>query len=300
MFRNLRFYAFNIDWPSSEDQLSDMLEQAAFTPCGPLTDRSSGWEAVFPDTSDLLARRLAGADLVKLRSQSRILPAAAVDEALQVRVDDFISRMGESPSTREKRRMKAETRDELMPKAMLKSDRVWGYIDLKLKLIAVGTAQEAMAERFLRRLSAAFGALDVRPLGYNTPVVDLLTKVFLGGAPSQFVVGRECRMQDLRDPASIVRWSNFDLSDRSIRDHVAGGMRLTHLAIEYDNVMSCVVDENGTLTKLKFVGADAEADESDDPQARHDAEFALVSGTVRNLLQDFAKQLGGFASGDKA
>ncbi|MEM6513075.1 MAG: recombination-associated protein RdgC [Pseudomonadota bacterium] len=296
MFRNLRFYTFTIDWPSSEEQLSDLLEQAAFTPCGPLTDRSSGWEAVFPDSSDLLARRLASADLVKLRSQSRILPAAAVDEALQARVEEFIDRMGEAPTAREKRRLKAETRDELLPKAMLKSDRVWGYIDLKLKVIAVGTAQEAMAERFLRRLSAAFGALDVRPLGYNTSVVDLLTRVFLGSAPSQFVVGRECRMQDLRDPASIVRWSNFDLSDRSIRDHVADGMRLTHLAIDYDNVLNCVVDEHGTLTKIKLVGSDVEADTSDDPQARHDAEFALVSGTVRNLLQDFSKLLGGFAS----
>ena len=43
-------------------------------------------------------------------------------------------------------------------------------------------------------------------------------------------------MQDAADAASVVRWTNFDLGDRSIRDHVANGMRLTHLGIVFDNV----------------------------------------------------------------
>ena len=121
----------------------------------------------------------------------------------------------------------------------------------------------------------------------------MLTGILLGGAPEQFAVGRECRMQDAADDGSVVRWSDFDLSDKAIRNHVADGMRLTHLAIEYDNVMSCVLDENGVISKLRFIGMDDDIDNHNDPLARLDAEFVLVTGTLRKLVGDLEKALGG-------
>jgi recombination associated protein RdgC len=294
MFRNVRFYRLQSDWPESELALSNELEKAGFKPCGPLTERSSGWVPVDPDTSQLLARRVNGADLLKLRSQSRVLPAAVINEELESRIDEYRKRMQEAPSPREKRRLKAETRDELLPKAMLRSDKIWGYVDLKEKIVVVDASREAMAERFLRRLRAPFGDLQIQPLQFEQPVDELLTGVFLGGANERFAVGRECRMQDLAEARSIVRWTDFDLTDGTIRDHVVNGMRLTHLAIEYDNVVSFVLDENGVITKLRFLGMDDDGDENE-PLARLDAEFVLITGILRKLLGDLRKSLGGYA-----
>ena len=112
MFRNVRLYSFDNPLPESEEDFSKALQSAAFKPCGPLTERSSGWEPPAPEAGNALARRVNGADLVRLRSQSRVLPAAAVNEELEVRVDDYRNRIGEEPSGREKRRPKAEARDE--------------------------------------------------------------------------------------------------------------------------------------------------------------------------------------------
>ena len=295
MFRNIRFYRLDGTWPESEEALSTSLEQAGFEPCGPLTERSSGWVAIDPDTSELLARRVNGADLIRLRSQSRVLPAAVINEELEVRIEDYRKRMQEAPTPREKRRLKAEARDELMPKAMLKSDRIWGYIDLKEKVLGIDTALESVAERFLRRMQASLDGINIRPLQFMKPVDELLSGIFFEDAPRQFSLGRECRMQDLGDAASKVRWTDFDLSDKSIRDHVSNGMRLTHLSIVYDNIMKFVMDENGVLTKLKFVGMDDDNEGHTDPLARQDAEFVLITATLRNLLGDLKKQLGGFA-----
>ena len=295
MFRNVRYYRLDGVWSESEEALSTCLEQAGFEPCGPLTERSSGWVAVDPDTSDLLSRRVNGADLLRLRSQSRVLPAAVINEELEARIEEFRSRMQEAPTPREKRRLKAEARDELMPKAMLKSDRIWGYVDLKEKVLGIDTALDSVAERFLRRLQASIDGVNIRPLQFMLPVEELLTGVFFDDAPKQFSLGRECRMQDLADAGSIVRWTDFDLSDKTIRDHVANGMRLTHLAIVYDNVMSCVLNENGVISKIRFLGMDDDVENHKDPLARQDAEFVLITGTLRNLLGDLKKQLGGFA-----
>lgn len=295
MFRNVRYYRLDNTWPESEELLSEVLRNAEFEPCGPLTERSSGWVAVYPASGEWLARRLNGADLVRLRSQSRLLPPTVVNEELESRIEAFGQRTNETPSARDKKRLKAEVRDELMPRALLKSDKIWGFVDLKEKLIGIDTAQNAAAERFLRRLRAAFGDLNIRPLHFQQPVAELLTKVFLGDAPGQIVVGRECRMQDARDPGSIVRWTDFDLSDKSIRDHVAHGMRLTHLGIVYDNVMSCVLDENGVISKIRFVGMDDDGEDHTDPFARLDAEFVMATGTLRMLVADLKKLLGGYA-----
>jgi recombination associated protein RdgC len=295
MFRNVRYYRLDGVWPESEEALSQCLEQAGFEPCGPLTERSSGWVAVDPDSSDLLSRRVNGADLIRLRSQSRVLPAAVINEELETRIEEFRSRMQEAPSAREKRRLKAEARDELMPKAMVKSDRIWGYIDLKEKVLGIDTALDSVAERFIRRLQASIDGVSIRPLQFMKPVDELLTGIFFEDAPGQFSLGRECRMQDLADAGSIVRWTAFDLSDKTIRDHVANGMRLTHLAIVYDNIMSCVINENGVITKLRFLGMDDDVENHNDALARQDAEFVLITGTLRNLLGDLKKALGGFA-----
>jgi len=295
MFRNVRYYRLDGVWPESEKALSTCLEQAGFEPCGPLTERSSGWVAVDPDTSDLLARRLNGADLIRLRSQSRVLPAAVINEELEAKIEDFRRRMKEAPSPREKRRLKAEARDEMMPKAMVKSDKIWGYVDLKEKVLGIDTALDSVAERFLRRLQASLDGINIRPLQFMKPVDELLTGIFFEDAPKQFSLGRECRMQDLADAGSIVRWTDFDLADKMIRDHVANGMRLTHLAIVYDNIMSCVLNENGVISKLRFLGMDDDIENHKDPLARQDAEFVLITGTLRNLLTDLKKQLGGLA-----
>lgn len=295
MFRNARFYRLDGAWPKAEESLSRNLEKAGFEPCGPLTERSSGWVPVDLEAGDSLARRVNGADLLRLRSQSRVLPHAAINEELELRVAKFRDRMREAPSPREKRRLKTEARDELMPRALLRSDRIWGFVDLQEKILGIDTARDAAAKRFLRRLQASIDGLSIGPLQYTQAIGEFLHAIFTGAAPKQFAAGRECRMQDTADAGSIVRWTDFDLTDSAIRNHVTNGMRLTHLAIEYDNVMSCVLDQNGVISKLKFIDMDDDSADKNDPLARLDAAFVLLTGTLRSFLGDLKKALGGIA-----
>lgn len=293
MFRNVRYYRFAGEWPGAEEAVSEQLARFKFRACGPLSERSSGWVPTDPKGEGLLARRVNGADLVRLRTQSRVLPPAAINEALEERLEIFRRRMGEEPTPRDKRRLKAETREELLTKALLKSDRTWGYIDPVEKVIGIDAAQPAACERFLSHFRQPFDSLNITPLAFKEPVDALLTKIFLGDAPPRFHIGRECRMRDAGDAGSVVRWTNFDLNDRTIRNHVADGMQLTHLAIEYADILSCMIDQHGALTKLKFLGADDKDTQFDnEPVARQDAEFVLLTGTLRQLLGDLQNILG--------
>lgn len=299
MFRSVRFYSVSSPWPDSEQALSERLAAAAFKPCGSYTERSSGFEPPTGLTSGPLARRVAGADLIRVRNQARVLPTAAINEALEVRLAEYRERMQEEAGRRTKRKLREQTRDELLPKALLKSDRTTALFLVDENVLALGTASEKRAEQFFDLLRLSLGKLDFEPLTLERPVDQLLTRVFAGDPPPKFALGREARMRDRADAKSSVRWSEIDLTHANVRRCIKDGMELTHLGIEFGGALRGVLAANGTLGKVKLVGLDdtAAADEPsegvDEPLARLDAELALLGGTLRQLVAGLRQALGG-------
>ena len=297
MFRNLRLYRLHGDWPQTEEELSNQLMNVPFKPCGSYTERSAGWEPPVAELPDMLARRVAGSDLIRLRSQTRLLPVAAINEALDERVDEFRARTERDPSRKERRDLKDEVYAELMPRALLKSDRIWGAYLGAEKVLAVDTASETQADRFLDQLRSAFGTLPITPIGFKEPLGKLLTTIFLGSGPPAFVAGRECRMLDPAAGSASVSWMDIDLADVSVQKHVRDGLKLDRLALSFDEVANLVLDGEGVIRKLKLLGMDQIEDGDavdENPIGRLDAEFVVIAGTLIRLLGALKKQLGGF------
>lgn len=294
MYRSVRFFSLASPWPDSEQALADALDVSAFAPCGPLTERTSGWEPPVGEADAPLARRVAGADLLRLRTQMRVLPAPAVDEALEARLEEYRTRMQQEPTRRTRRQLKEKTRDELLPKALLKSERTRGACILSERIVAIDAGAEARAERFVEHLRGPLPKLALKPLEFEQPVAGLMTRILLGDAPAGFTVGRECRMHDPADVKSTVRWTGTDLDSGIVRRCLKEGMQLTHLGIEFGAALSCVIDGNFAITKLRLVGMDEREDVplDDDPFARFDAEAALLTGTLRELVVSVSRLLG--------
>ena len=297
MFRNLRFYRVFSPWPDTEEELSETLGKKVFTPCGSFSEKSGGWEAPAAPWSPLLCRSLAGADLLQLRTQSRVLPAAAIKEALEDRVAEYQDRMDQDPPRAEVRRLREETRDALLPKALVKSERTGAFYLHSDSLLVIDAATDAKAEWLIDHLRFCFTSFRCAPLAFNASPAELLTRIFMGESPLGFKLGRECRMQDLMDSKAIATWRDIDLTDASIRHHVIEGMKLTHLGVEFGNIMRCTLSEDAVFSKVKFMtGEDAEPAENEDSLMRQDAEFVLLSGTVSRMIKDLCKLLGGFTS----
>lgn len=297
MFRNIRLYRVTGQWPDSEEALSKKLESREFSPCGRFSERSAGWEAPSGIEGDHLCRRLAGADLLQLRTQSRVLPPAAVKEALEVRVAEYKARTQQDPSRQEVRKLKEATRDELMSRSLLKSDRTRGFFLHSDGILGVDAASPATAEWFLEHLRMSLGQVSYFPLAFSEDPLALLTRLFLGHAVPRFHVGRECRMQDASDKRSIVTWRELDLAEASIRQHLNEGLKLTHLGLVYDEILTFLLSNEAVLSKVKFIeGNAADVTDDEDPLARLDAEFVLLTGVVQRLLKDLSNELGGIAN----
>ena len=295
MFRNLRFYRVTSPWPETEEQLSEKLAENAFTPCGSFAERSAGWETMGNNEGDPLCRRLNGADLFQLRTQSRVLPVAAINEALEERLTEFRNRMELEPTRAEVRRLKEETRDKLLPTSLVKSERSRACFIKSESLLVIDVGTISKAEWVIDQIRACFDEFYCTPLTFNNSPGDLLTGIFMGDSPLGFSLGRECRMQDVKDTKSVVTWRDFELSDHSIRQHVVEGMRITHLGVGFDEIMTCVIDQEGVISKVKFIEGEVVDQWGEDPLAKMDADFVLLTGAVRRLMEDLKKLLGGYA-----
>jgi recombination associated protein RdgC len=294
MFKSLRFYRIHSDWPGSEEALSKRLDEASFKPCPTFSESSLGFEAPVEGAGDLLCRRLAGADLLQLRLQSRVLPTAVVNEALIERVAEFNSRAQRDPSRKERRDLKEEVYSELLPRALLRSDRIRVFYILSEKILAITTPSANAAERVLDVLRDALGSLQAVPLEYKRPMDSLMTKIFLGDGPSEFGLGRECRMKDLADPKAKVSWLDMDLADPSVRKHVTNGLGLDRLGFQFDGLLRATIDDDLVLRKIRLEGIEDLDDlDQEDPLARHDAEFSLYCGLITRLLRSWHTLLGG-------
>lgn len=296
MFRNLRFYRVDSPWPESEAELDERLSENPFRTCGAFSERSAGWEPPGDTDDSSLCRRLNGADLLQLRTQARVLPNAAVKEALEERVEAFRARMGIEPPRREIRRLKAETRDELLGKALLKSERTRACMIHAEALLAIDAASPAKAEWFIEQLRPCFGRFECVPLAFKSPADTLLKRIFLGELQSPFAAGRECRMQDPSDARATGTWKNIDIGADDIRRHVRDGMRLTHLGVVFEDSVECVLGEDGVIGRLRFPDAQADDTGDEDPLARLDADFVLLSATARRLAEALKSLLGGYSA----
>lgn len=296
MFKNARIYRIHSPWPDTEASLHTQLEHHAFTPCGSLSERSAGWESPAGNDDPTLARRVAGADLLRVRHQTRLLPPAAVNEALAERVELFKSRAQRDPSRKEKRELKEDTYAALLPKALLKSDRIHGLYLQGESLLAVDTVSDTQAELFMDQLRNAFGSLEATPLAFKKPIAELLQQVFLGKGPSDFNAARECRMQDPGNGGSTVSWMDMDLADAQVRRHVQTGLAIDRLGVHFDGSLGLVLDRDAVIRKYRYLAQDAMDDLPDEePLAKLDAEIAMLAGSLTALCRALQKHQGGYA-----
>ena len=254
-----------------------------------------GFEPPAADPAETLCRRVGGAELIQLRWQSRVLPNAAVKEALAERIADFERRTTRAPTRVEKRELKEDVYSELLPRALLKSDRIQAFYLIDEQILAIATPSEKVALEFLDTLREALGSLLATPLEYSKSVQAMLKEIFLGGEVGAFAMGRECRMKDPSETTSSVSWLDIDIHDASVRKHVQEGLVLDRLGLSWNAQVRFVLADDLVLRKVRFEGLqELDELEEEDPLMRQDAEFVLTTGLIRSLLASLKKELGGY------
>lgn len=298
MFKNVIAYRFNKPFTVDAEVLDWHLNEFKFTPCGSQDISKFGFTNAPGKHGHTLVHSAEGYHMVAVTKESKILPAAAVKEAKDAKVDLIEQAEGRKLAKKEKDAIKDEVIQEMLPRAFTKQSVTRALIMPELNLILVDSSSYAKAEELLALLRKALGSLPVIPLIYKTPVEWTLTKwVELGSSPLPFENQYDAELSGGED-SGVVRFKEQDLREDEVIAHIATGKQVHKLALNYGQSMSFIACSDGSLKRVKFAEEFmAKNDEvGEDVAARLDADFILCAKELNSLMGAFEFSLGGYES----
>lgn len=298
MFKNIIAYRFNKPFAVDSAALESAMEEFKFTPCGSQDISKFGFTNALGKHGHTLVHSAEGYHMVAVTKESKILPAAAVKEAVILNVEFLEGQDGRKLTKKEKDAIKDEVITEMLPRAFTKQSVTRALIMPELNLILVDSSSYAKAEELLALLRKSIGSLPVIPLSYKTPVESTLTEwLKCGSAPlPYFYMMNEAELRCAE--TGIARFKDQDLREDEVLAHIATGKQVHKLALDYSGSVSFVACSDGSLKRIKFAEEFMAANDEvgDDVAARLDADFILCANELRSLMGSLELGLGGYES----
>lgn len=296
MLKNARIYRFTEPMTIVSAALEDRLQAHPFRPCGPLESMTMGFVPP-PQTqeSGALVHPCGDFLLLCVRIQERLLPAAALADALAARIATIEAQELRTLGRAERKRLRTAIADEMLPQVFPQSKRVLLYLDRRADLLVVDTASQAQADDLVSLLREAADSLPVRPLDGHFVSSTLGAWMRDGSAPADVALDDACELRDPEDSARVVRCAGENLWSEEILNHVRAGKSVRRLAMTWNDGISFVLDQDLVLRKIRLldaVTADLLATEFETEAQRLDAEFAILGLQLRQLVARFGEIFG--------
>ncbi|MGH8117203.1 MAG: recombination-associated protein RdgC, partial [Rhodanobacteraceae bacterium] len=242
-FRNLTLFRFSASAAKSLADLDAALASHALRPCGPLEIATRGFVSPFGPESDVLSHAVGRATLVTFGTEEKLLPAAVVNVELGKRLRKEAARRGRPVGGRQRRAIKAEVVDALVPQAFVRPARLNGYVDAIHGWLVLDTASRKAAEAALTALREALGSFPAQPLAAaETPRALLTAGLAHGTLPSGLVLGDACELRD-RAGGAVIRGRNLELESAEVRAQLKQGKQVFQLGLQFEDRASFVLGE---------------------------------------------------------
>ena len=295
-FRNLQIYQLMEAFTSSAEELHAALLEKTFSPCNGLDTHRIGWTSPLGKHGDQLVHATNGCLMLCMRREDRLLPASVVREVVEEKAEEIEAREGRPVSRKEKNRIREEVIVDLLPRAFTRSQRSYAYIDPQNNRVIVDCTSASKAEEILTLLRESLGSLKVRPLAVNHAPSAVMTGWVKNSAPSELLIGQECELKEPVEKGGVIRMRGVDLSSDEVQQHLSSGKIVVKLAIEWQQRISCVLGDDLSIKRLRFmdlVMEEAADTQADDAVMQFDADFALMSLELARFIPALCEYLGG-------
>jgi recombination associated protein RdgC len=298
-FKNLYLFKLLTPFQYDPEALHERLLERTAKGCGTLELSSLGWQPPLGRGAELLTHASGSCIMVCARREERVLPAAVVRELLA----DKVAEIEESEARKVRRKEQDELKDELMldllPRAFIKSSRIYAYIDTQNQWLVVDAASSKKAEELVSLLRETLGTLPAKPFEVNLSPASLMTAWVSGTESSAaFQIQDECELRDTVEEGGIIRCRRQDLEGDEIRTHLEAGKQVVKLALEWGERLGFVLSDDFSIKRLKFLDIileEAATAESEDAATRFDVDFSLMSLELQRFITDLIETFGGLA-----
>ena len=292
-FKNAMIYRLtkSLDW--SEKTLSDALENNQYHSCNQSEMSKFGWSTPLKG-SELLYFTVGKQILLLAQKEEKILPAHVIKRELDVRVEKLEQAENRKLKKVEKQTLKDDVVATLLPRAFSKYQQTALWIDAENNLIYVDAASAKRAEDALALLRKSLGSLPVVPLTFaNEPSLVMQEWVAKESIPQWLVSLEEAELRDANN--GVIRCKQQALDSDEILSLV-NSKYVTKLALEWEEHLSFVLNEDCSLKRLKFADQIREKNDDilkEDYAQRFDADFVLMTGILSKLTENLLHDFGG-------
>ncbi|TAH11042.1 MAG: recombination-associated protein RdgC [Curvibacter sp.] len=284
-------------WSTTQAQLEDALESARFMECGASQEKSVGWAEPRGQAHGPLVEIIGNQWLLKLMIEVKSVPGSVVKRKVQEQLQQIEATTGRKPGKKEAREIRDDARLALLPMAFTKQSSVLVWVDPKAGRLILDAGSQAKADEVMTALIKAVDGLAVQLI--NTQVSPATAMAgWLGAleAPPGFSVDRECELKAADESKAVVRYTRHALDTDEVAQHIALGKMPTRLAMTWNERVSFVLTEALQIKKITFLdtvfeeAAKAAGDGKDD---NFDADVAIATGELVQLIPDLLEALGG-------
>ena len=291
MFKNATVYKIKEDFqPTTADE--EDLQKNSFVPCLPSQAESIGWVPPRGEPNGPLIERVGDDFILKLRTEVKRVPAEVIERMLTERAAQIESTTGRKPGKKERRELKGDLLQELLPRAFPTTSTTLVWLDAKAQRVVVDSATQSRSDAVATQLCKDLLGLILQAVQTKVSPTALMTEWLVTQEPAEhFTVDRECELEAADESRAAVKYARHPLDTEEVRHCVETGKLPKALAMTYDGKVSFVLTDAGFLKKLEFL--DVVLDESVD---EFDASVALATGTLGALIPALIETLGGEVS----
>lgn len=278
IFKNISTYRFTEKAPSFKE-LAEAANAVSFTDASSGTQVTS-WGGFVPvlNNTEELALPLDRWTFIKLQIESRILPPAAIKDAVDEKVRDIEEREGRKVYRREKQDIKDSVLEFMIPRAFTQKKHTQAVIDHDQNLIYIDASSENDAANVLNALRGTLGSLPVRPLSAKMSLRIMASSwIKAGNAPEGLALGERCTLTG--NDSERVQVTNSPIWSDEVRAHLGAGLAPEAIELEAreagETVASFVLHKD--LSLKRFCLSHELLHKNDDYEAEHEHDQVLSS-----------------------
>lgn len=296
-FTNLKIYRFSKPFSLSAESINDHLLQKSFKPCGKLDLASYGWTSPLGSYSDELVHATNGNILICARKEEKILPSSVIKEAVDEKASIIEEEHGRPVRRKERNEIKDEVILDMIPKAFSRTQKVYAYISPRDNLLVINTSSVKHADELLSYLRTTLGGLPVIPPSLNqSPIATMTQWLTDNNNPEDITIDNECELRAPGEDGGIIRCKRQDLGGEEIQSHLEAGKLVTKLSITWHDAISCVINDDLSIKRLRF--SDELLEQSNDiaPEdviAQFDNDFNIMTLELARFIPRLLEVLGG-------
>ncbi len=297
VFKNVIVYRIEPGWSQTLAEAEEGLAKQRFEPCGASQEKSAGWVEPRGEAHGPLVESIDGQWLLEYMIESKSVPGSVVRRKLEERCAQIEATTGRKPGKKEKKDLKEDITHELLPMAFTRTARVTVWVDQAERRLVVNSSNAARADEVVSSLVQNLSGFGTMQLNTQIePAAAMSEWLASQEPPAGFTIDRECELKATDESKAVVRYAKHPLDIDEVKQHIADGKRPTRLALTWDDRVSFELTHGLQIRKIVFLEGTDEGAGGGKKEDNFDADVAIATGELGQLVPALLDALGGEAA----